>query len=90
MNQISGASISFAQWALWGVPFGVAASYASCWVITRLFLDKDRLDRELHVARSEHAPVSPAERNTVVVLALMVALWLSEGLHGLREPPSRY
>jgi anion transporter len=83
LDQISGTSISFAQWALWGVPFGVAASYVSCWVITRLFLDKDRLDRELHVARSENAPFSPAERNTVVVLALMVALWLSEGLHGL-------
>ncbi len=83
LDQISGTSISFAEWALWGVPFGIAASYVSCWVITRLFLDKDRLDRELHVVRDEHAPFSNAERNTVAVLALMVALWLSEGWHGL-------
>jgi anion transporter len=83
LSQIAGTSISFAEWALWGVPFGVTASYASCWIITRMFLDKDRLGSRLRIARDEHAPFSNAERNTVVVLALMVTLWLSEGWHGL-------
>jgi anion transporter len=83
LDQIAGTSISFAEWALWGVPFGVAASYVSCWVIMRLFLDKDRLDRPLHIAQDERGSFSKEERNTVVVLALMVALWLTEGWHGL-------
>ena len=47
LNQIAKVRISFAQWALYGLPFGIAASYASCWVIMRLFLDKSRLKRQL-------------------------------------------
>jgi anion transporter len=84
LNAISGQSVSFLQWALWGVPFGVAASYVSCWVVMRLFLDKDRLDRRLEMSsRGEGAPLSRAERGTLVVLVVMVALWLGEPLHGL-------
>lgn len=84
LNTISGQSVSFLQWALWGVPFGVAASYVSCWVVMRLFLDKDRLDRRLEMSsRGEGVPLSRAERGTLVVLVVMVALWLGEPLHGL-------
>jgi anion transporter len=83
LDQISGERISFAQWALWGMPFGITAAYASCWIITRLFLDKDRLGRRLEVAREERGSLSRAERGTLLVLVLMVALWLTEALHGL-------
>jgi len=83
LGQITGESISFARWALWGVPFGIVASYLSCWTILWLFLDKDRLDLPLEIARSGHSSFSTAERNTLLVLALMVALWLTEAWHGL-------
>ena len=83
LDQISGERISFAQWALWGMPFGIAAAYASCWIITRLFLDENRLGRRLEVARTERGKLSRAERGTLLVLVLMVALWLTEALHGL-------
>jgi anion transporter len=83
LNQIANERISFAQWALWGVPFGIAASCASCWVITRLFLDKERLGKRLNIARSEQGAFSVAESNTLVVLLLMVVLWLTESFHGL-------
>lgn len=83
LDQISGERISFAQWALWGMPFGIVAAYASCWIITRLFLDESRLGRRLEVARTERGSLSRAERCTLLVLVLMVALWLTEGLHGL-------
>lgn len=81
--QISGESISFASWALWGVPFGVVASYLSCWTILWLFLDKERLNRRLRVTSDERGSLSPAERSTLLVLGLMVALWLTETWHGL-------
>jgi hypothetical protein len=73
------------QWALGGVPFGVTASYVSCWVVVmRLFLDKARLDRQLEISSGgEGVPLSRAERGTLVVLVVMVALWLGEPLHGL-------
>jgi len=84
LNTISGQGVSFLHWALWGVPFGVAASYVSCWIITKLFLDKDRLNRRLEMSsESEGKPFSRAERGTLAVLVVMVALWLGEPLHGL-------
>ena len=30
LKQIAGRRISFAQWLLWGLPFGAAAAYLSC------------------------------------------------------------
>jgi anion transporter len=85
LAQISDQSISFAQWALWGVPFGVAASYISCWVIMRMFLDRERLGRRVRQRdrRSPGSPFSRNERVTLVVLLAMVVLWLSEALHGI-------
>ena len=83
LAQIADQRISFAQWALWGAPFGIVASYASAWVIMRMFLDKDRLDRRLEIPREGRGSFSKAERITLVVLALMVGLWLTEAWHGL-------
>lgn len=85
LGEISNQNVSFLQWALWGVPFGVAASYISCLVVMRLFLDKGRLDRRLEVSRdgASGAPLSGAERGTLLVLVVMVGLWLTEPWHGL-------
>lgn len=87
LSQISDESISFAQWAMWGVPFGLAAGYSSCWIIMKLFLDKERLDRPMPAPRGRRseasAPFSRNEKFTLAVLLVMVALWLTEALHGL-------
>ncbi len=82
LDQIAGTRISFVQWALWGVPFGVAASYVSCWTIMRLFLDEGTRNRELQVSRSRRTPLSRGEWITLAVVALMVGLWLTESRHG--------
>lgn len=83
LSQISDRRISFAQWALWGVPFGVAASAAACWIITRMFLNKERRKIQLDMRSGEgRGSFSKAERGTMLVLVAMVALWLTEGLHG--------
>ena len=81
--QIAGERISFARWALWGAPFGIVASYISAWVIMWLFLDKDRLGRRLEIPRKARGSFSRAERITLAVLTVMVALWLTEVWHGL-------
>ena len=86
LAQIADRRISFARWALWGVPFGVAASAAACWVIMRMFLNKERrgmrLDMRLDMRDGAgRGAFSGAERGTLLVLVAMVGLWLTEGLH---------
>ncbi|HEY9872754.1 MAG TPA: SLC13 family permease [Candidatus Obscuribacterales bacterium] len=83
LNQIAKQRISFTQWAIYGLPFGIAASYASCWVIMWLFLDKERLDRQLQVPQGKRKPLSQAEWKTLIVVAVMIGLWLTESWHGL-------
>lgn len=83
LDEIADVKLSYAQWALYGVPFGIAASYISCWVIMRLFLDKNRRDRKLEIPQQRQKPFSQAERTTLIVVLVMVALWLTESWHGL-------
>ena len=83
LNQIAQQRISFTQWAMYGLPFGIAASYASCWVIMRLFLDKGRLDRRLQIPKMKQKPLSRAEWTTLIVVGVMISLWLTESWHGL-------
>ncbi|RBP63584.1 anion transporter [Brevibacterium sanguinis] len=93
LHQLTGETITFAHWALWGVPFGLAAAIASCWVVTRMFLDAELRARPLrptaHSARSSstgargQGPLGRGEKATAAVLLAMVVLWLSEPLHGV-------
>jgi anion transporter len=83
LSQIAQTQISFSQWALYGLPFGVAASYISCWVVMWLFLDQSLSDRPLHLPQARQKPLSLAEWKTLIVVVLMVGLWLTESWHGL-------
>ncbi|MEM8721366.1 MAG: SLC13 family permease [Cyanobacteria bacterium P01_G01_bin.39] len=79
--QITQQRISFAQWSMYGLPFAIAASYASCWVITRLFLNKSRLERSLASLQFKQKPFSIAEIKTIVIVLMMLILWFSQSLH---------
>jgi len=83
LQEIADEDISFSQWLVYGLPFGVVASYASCWVIMRLFLDKQRLQQKLNVEYLQTEPLSMPERKTLLIVLLMFALWVTEKLHGL-------
>ena len=83
LEQISGQHISFARWMLYGLPFGIIASYISCWVIMKMFVNKRRLQQKLEIKPLPQRPLSVPERQTLVIVLLMVILWLSEGWHGL-------
>lgn len=86
LRQVSGEGISFAQWAMWGVPFGAAASYLSCWVVMRLFLNKELRGSSL---RAEGRPLarpgalSRKEKGTLIILSILVVGWLTESWHGI-------
>ncbi|MBM0742168.1 SLC13 family permease [Phormidium sp. CLA17] len=82
LQQIANQQISFTQWAMYGLPFGSVASYLSCWVIMRLFLDQQQLSQPLLVPQTKRNPFSQAEWKTLIVVLAMVALWLTERWHG--------
>ncbi|MDM9383143.1 SLC13 family permease [Chlorogloeopsis sp. ULAP01] len=82
LQQITKERISFTEWVIYGLPFGVVASYASCWVIMRLFLDQERLNQELHIPQGKGKPLSRSEGITLIVVGIMIALWLTESWHG--------
>jgi anion transporter len=83
LDEIADVELSYGQWALYGLPFGIIASYLSCWVIMRLFLDKNRRQRQLQMPQQKQKPFSKAEQKTLIVVLVMVALWLTENWHGL-------
>jgi anion transporter len=83
LEQITKQEISFGQWMLYGLPFGVIASYFSCWVILRMFLKKRQLQQPLTLPQLEMRSLSEPERKTLAIVLLMLVLWLTESWHGL-------
>jgi len=82
LKQVSGTEISFLSWAIYGVPFGFAASAASCFVILRMFLGKEQRTIKLEKEETIKAKkFSSPEWKTIVVAAVMVALWMTESFH---------
>ncbi|WP_437619850.1 SLC13 family permease [Sorangium sp. So ce1151] len=82
LSQVTGRRLSFGEWVLYGMPFGMVASGAACAVIMALFLDGERRARCIRVARRPRGSMSRSERITLGVGATMVVLWLSERWHG--------
>ena len=83
LSRIGGTSISFGQWMLFGTPFAIAAGYASCWVIGRLFLDGEARGQALKIEQADAGPLSRSEWTTLAITAIMVGLWLTEAWHGI-------
>jgi anion transporter len=82
LQQIAQQQISFAQWIIYGLPFGIVASMIACQVIMLVFLDRERLTRRLDVPQRQASPLSRAEWSTMLIVVGMVALWLTESWHG--------
>lgn len=83
LHQIAGRRLSFGEWALYGVPFGLAAGALACAVVLRLFLTPEQRGRALAIRRAARTRLARAEWTTLLVVAAMVGLWLSEARHGL-------
>ncbi len=83
LEEIAGVRISYAEWLLYGLPFGVISSYLSAWVVQYLFLDKEQRLRALPRPQQTKLSLSLAEAKALSVVLLMVCLWLSEHWHGL-------
>ncbi len=84
LYQRIGERFGFAQWALWGLPFALAASLASCWVVLRLFLDGDERAAPVPQASLGRGPMTPAEWKTLAIAAVTFGLWFTTSWHGYR------
>jgi anion transporter len=77
------SGISFSDWMLYGLPFGIAASIVSALAVSRMFLRPEERRLPLRIPQSPAEPLSSQEKRTVAVATAMVVLWLTEGWHGL-------
>lgn len=77
------SGVGFGQWLIYGLPFGIAASLISAFAVTRLFLNRRERHLPLSFEAAERKPLSAKEKRTIAVVAVMVALWLTESLHPL-------
>lgn len=87
LGQIAGEHISFLQWMVWGLPFGIVASFGAGWLIMRLFLNREIMSQELsqNIRASVESSDSSMTRNetfTLTIIGFMVVGWLTESLHG--------
>lgn len=81
----TGLRIGYLDWALLGLPFALLTSLAGCLLILWIFVPADL--RSVRIAAPEAAEIPDAlrtrQRRIAIVLALVVGLWLTAGLHGL-------
>lgn len=84
LAQRLGERFGFARWALWGLPFALAASLISCWVVLRLFLKQD--ERAAPVPRADfgRGPMTAPEWRVLIIAAVTFGLWFTTPWHGIR------
>lgn len=84
---MTGERLSYGRWLLLGLPFALISSFLSCWVITHLFLS--RRERHMPVRLTNlsmhNTRLTSAERRVGIIVLAMIALWLSESLHGIHS-----
>jgi len=83
LNRIADQRISFSQWLLWGLPFGLVAGYAACFIVLHLFLSPAERMKPLSVAKTETRPFTGREWTTLAITVGMVAGWLADPWHHL-------
>lgn len=84
LQQKTGHSISFLQWIVYGLPFGIVTASLTCLVVLRMFLNPTLRNKKIVVqAESKSKPLTIAEMKTLHVAALLVLLWSTESFHGI-------
>lgn len=84
LNAVAGERVSFLSWMIFGLPFALAASFATAFVIGRVFLDPSLRARPLDLPETQAHPLSRKEKLTLAVLAISVGLWSTENSHGIQ------
>lgn len=85
-------SISYLQWLVWGVPFGIVISFVSLLIIKWLLWPKNE-SKEIEQVQTEervnfkrqnrHTRQNNKEEKKIIILILcLIVGWVTEGIHG--------
>lgn len=88
----SGEKITFAYWMLLGLPFAIVSCLATTFVILRLFLTATQRNEPINIddkilsnEKEVSSKLSFRERFALVVAIALVALWMTESVHGINS-----
>lgn len=81
----TGIHLGYVEWAMLGLPFSLLASLAGAGLILWLFVPREALLAPVPriVAPVPDPATRARQRRIALVLALVVGLWLTAGLHGI-------
>lgn len=77
-------TISFIQWFIWGIPFAIVMTILSFYIVKWMLWPKN----EIKVLTNDEPSLinkrmTGKEKNTLVLIILLVAGWMTESIHGL-------
>jgi sodium-dependent dicarboxylate transporter 2/3/5 len=85
VSQTTGQGISFAYWALLGLPLAVATSYLGAEVILRMFVTPAERGVPIAVGAPSGVPVAVLRQPVIWIAAFILAGWLTAPWHGINE-----
>ncbi|MCG8555369.1 MAG: anion permease [Proteobacteria bacterium] len=88
LQRMDGTRIDYLDWLALGLPFAALSSFLAAWLILRIFLTEEERRQKLSPASlSAHADgeLSRAERYVLLTVGALVALWVSEPVHGVNN-----
>lgn len=79
----TGATISYSNFLLWGLPFGVVIGILSLFVIKKMYMHLNN-DTFIDTDYSEEVrkPFTAIEKRVVIYLVITITLWMTEHIHG--------
>ncbi len=92
VSTMGGEKFTFARWMMLGLPFAAVSCFASTFVILRLFLTKEERHGKIQINAetlldkdSASEKWSLQEKFALVIVIALVALWMTESLHGINS-----
>jgi sodium-dependent dicarboxylate transporter 2/3/5 len=83
LRQLTGETVTFLDWMKLGVPLVVIMMIFLLWLLRPrgvVFTDRSVMEKELRHQREAMGPLRPGERNTAILFALAITLWMWPGL----------
>lgn len=79
MGQMKLDAPGFAMWALLGLPFAIASSFAAQQIILQMFVEPTAHNESVQLTRCETAPYSRQQWAVTVILVVTIMLWTVGG-----------